>query len=323
MGKIIQLMTYSFQKILSRFGSLLIVYVTLGVLLGLGGLLKPHLLSLGSLVSICRWSSILGLAAIGQTLVMISGGIDISVGAVVFLVSILASALMKGQDTLALPISLACLGIGVLCGLINGIGVNLLKIPPVVMTLSLSLILNGIVWIYTGGVTYGGPAPSLVKFAGKVILGVFPLPFVVWLVIALFFIGVMRLTILGRLFHAIGNNPVAAHYSGVNVPIASIVGYALCGLFSAATGLSLLGYLNMATLRFSDIYTMGSIAAAVIGGTSFFTGLGTISGTICGTIIMRVIFNLLLMFQIPEAGRMVANGLIILVVVALYSLRRR
>lgn len=305
-----------------RMKNLLLVYIALGVLLGVGAILKPNLISVGSLCSILRWSSILGLTAVGQTIVMISGGIDVSVGAVVFLVSVLGSLYMKGANALIAPAILVCLGIGALCGLINGIGVSLLRLPPIIVTLSASTIINGVVWLITGGVTRGGPAPAFMKFAQTTVVGYVPLSFIFWLLISIACIGIMRRTILGRLFHAIGSNPVAADLCGVNVRLITTISYTISGICAAAAGLLLLGYLGMATLRFSDIYTLGSIAAAAIGGTQFFTGLGTIAGTIAGTLIIRVLFNILLMFQIPEAGRMIANGLALFAVVSIYSLQR-
>jgi ribose transport system permease protein len=150
-----------------------------------------------------------------------------------------------------------------------------------------------------------------------------PLSTILWLIIALIFILIMRRTTLGRRIYAVGSNPTTARLSGVNVNLIIIFAYVICGILSAGAGFLLLGYLGLANLRFTDIYTMGSIAAAVVGGTTFFTGIGTIEGTIAGTLIIRFLFNLLIMFRIPEAGRMVANGMIIILVVALYSVRRR
>jgi ribose transport system permease protein len=121
----------------------------------------------------------------------------------------------------------------------------------------------------------------------------------------------------------VGSNITAVRFSGINVNLPLILSYVISGVLAAAAGLLFLGYLGMANMFFVDIYTMGSIAAAVIGGTAFFSGIGTIAGTIAGTIIMRFIFNLLVMFRVADAGRMIAEGLIILVIMALYNLSGR
>ncbi|MEM3618343.1 MAG: ABC transporter permease [Candidatus Bathyarchaeia archaeon] len=302
---------------------LLVVYLCIVLLLGFGAIIKPHLVSGGSLSSILRWSSILGMVAIGQTIVMVSGGIDVSVGAVVFLSSILGATLMQGENNAVLPTLIICLGIGLMCGLFNGLVINFLRLPSIIVTLSLSIIINGVVWLYTGGVTRGGPAPALVRFAQSTLAGYIPLSFIFWLCMAFVFTFLMRATVFGRLFHAVGSNPTAAYLSGINVSVVSIASYIISGVCASVAGVLLLGYLAMATLRFSDIYTLGSIAAAAIGGTPFFTGLGTIMGTVGGTLIIRILFNLLLMFQIPEAGRIIANGLLLLVVASVYGLQQR
>lgn len=301
----------------------LLVYLALGMLLVVGRLLKPYSVNLENLSSVLRWSSILGMVAIGQTVVMLGGGIDMSVGMVVFLTYILGAGLMRGQDALALPVSFLCLSLGALIGVVNGIGIAWFRIPPIVMTLGMSTVLNGVVWLYSGGVTRGEVAPAFKAF-GKMSLGhYFPVSTLLWLATSIMMAFILRRTVLGRKLQAVGNNSLAAWISGVNVKSIVITSYTISGLLSAATGLMLLGYLGMANLRFTDIYTLGSITAAVIGGTTFFSGLGTIEGTIAGTFITRFIFNLLIMFRVAEAGRMIANGLILAVIVGLYSVWRR
>ncbi len=302
--------------------NVVVVYLALGLMLVVGWMLRPYSVSLANLSSVLRWSSILGTVAIGQTVVVIAGGIDVSVGMIVFLIYILGAGLMREENALALPVLFICLGIGGGIGLVNGLGVTLARIPPIVMTLGMSTILPGIAWLYSGGITRGGVAP-IVKQICQMSLGRYiPFSTVVWLVIALAFILIMRRTTLGRKFYAVGSNPTAAWLSGVDVNLVVILSYIISGMLSAAAGFLLLGYLGMANLRFTDIYTLGSIAAVVVGGTPFFTGIGSIEGTVAGTVIIRFLYNLLIMFQIPEAGRMIANGLIVILVVALYSVRR-
>lgn len=303
--------------------NILVVYLALGLLLGIGAILQPNSVSLENLGSVLRWSSVLGMVAIGQTIVMIAGGIDISVGMTVFLVHVLAAGLMRGDDAMVLPVTLLCLVVGAGIGLANGVGVAVFRVSAIVMTLGMSTALNGVVWLYTGGVTRGSVAPLFGEF-GRLSLGRYiPLSAVIWIAIALFMAFVMRRTTVGRRFHAVGNNAVATGMSGINVKLTVILSYVLCGMLAAGAGLLLLGYLGRPSLRFSDLYTLGSIAAAAIGGTVFFTGIGSIEGTIAGTIITRFIFNILTMFRVAEAGRMIANGLILVVIVALYSARRR
>ena len=144
-----------------------------------------------------------------------------------------------------------------------------------------------------------------------------------WLVLAGFFVFVLYNTTFGRRIYATGNNPKAAWLSGINSEGTLIKSYMICGALAAFAGLLLLGYLGTPTLRFTDIYTMGSIEASVLGGIDFFTGVGSIIGTIAGTLLVRFLFTLLLMIRVNDAGRMIAEGVLILVIVAAYKLRER
>jgi len=133
----------------------------------------------------------------------------------------------------------------------------------------------------------------------------------------------MYRSILGRWIVAVGNNPVASKISGLNTELITIIAYSISGVTAAFAGLLLLGYLGTPTLRFTDIYTMGSITAAVLGGIEFFQGVGNILGTVAAAFIVRLMFTLLLMYSVPEGGRMIAEGLLIIVIVFAYSWRKR
>lgn len=299
------------------------VYLALGVLLLVAGLVKPFSVGLENLSSVLRWSSFLGLVAIGQTVVMIAGGIDISVGMIVYLTYNLGARMMGGSDA-EIPFTvLFCLFLGGMIGLVNGVGVALARIPHIVMTLGTYTAIYGAVWIYTGGVTGGLVSPAFKAFGKLLIWKYVPVSTIIWLAVCLLFSFVMRRTTFGRKIYGVGSNITAVRFSGINVNLPLILSYVISGVLAAAAGLLFLGYLGMANMFFVDMYTMGSIAAAVIGGTAFFSGIGTIAGTIAGTIIMRFIFNVLVMFRVADAGRMIAEGLIILVIMALYNLTGR
>lgn len=300
-----------------------IVYLALGVVLLVAGLVKPFSVSMENLSSVLRWASFVGLVAIGQTVVMIAGGIDISVGMIVYLTYNLGARMMGGSDAEILPTVLFCLFSGGMVGLVNGVGVALARIPHIVMTLGTYTALYGAVWLYTGGVTGGLVSPAFKAFGKLFIWKYVPASAIIWLAVCLLFSFMMNRTTFGRKIYAVGSNITAVRFSGINVQIPLILAYVISGILSASAGLLFLGYLGMANMFFVDIYTMGSIAAAVIGGTAFFSGIGTIAGTVAGTIIIRFLFNLMVMFQVADAGRMIAEGLIILIIMAFYNLTQR
>ncbi|MBW2059673.1 MAG: ABC transporter permease [Deltaproteobacteria bacterium] len=298
-----------------------LVYLALALFVMVAGLIMPRSLGSSSLQTIFREASLLGIVALGQGIVMLSGGLDISVGNMMFFVIVLGGNLMSRHPTMTVPIVLFCLLIGAVVGLVNGLGVAKLKISSIIMTLATSSILYGGVYIFAGGSLSGSADPTLQYIGKKMISNFMPLTGVIWLILAFMAIFVLYRTTFGRKIYATGNNPQAAWLSGINAERVTVASYVICSLTAVFAGLLLLGYLGTPTLRFTDIYTMGSIAAVVLGGIEFFQGVGSIAGTIAGAFIVRFMFTLLVMFRVPEAGRMIAEGLLIITIVAAYRLR--
>lgn len=298
-----------------------LVYLALSLFVVAAGLVMPRSLGASSLQTIVREASLLGIVALGQGIVMLSGGLDISVGNTMFFVIVLGGNLMTRNPALTVPILLFCLLIGAVVGLVNGVGVAKFKISSIIMTLATSSILYGGVYIFAGGSLGGAADPALQYIGKKMVSSFMPLTGVIWLVLAFMAIFVLYRTTFGRKVYATGNNPQTAWLSGINAEGVTILSYVICGLTAAFAGLLLLGYLGTPTLRFTDIYTMGSIAAVVLGGIEFFQGVGSIAGTIAGAFMVRFMFTLLIMFRVPEAGRMIAEGLLIITIVAAYRLK--
>lgn len=298
-----------------------LVYTALVFFIVISGIIMPRSLSASNLETVIREASLLGIVSLGQGIVMLSGGLDISVGNIIFMVIIYGGRFMSLYPKLTILISILCLIVGVLIGFINGIGVAKYKISPVIMTLGSSSILYGLIYIF-GGEMMVGTVPESLQFIGKKVLcGFLPLIGVIWLMLAAILIFILYRTTFGRKIYATGNNPRATWFSGINSVGIMIKSYIICDVLAAFTGLLLLGYLGTPTLRFTDIYTMGSIAAVVIGGIEFFQGVGSIVGTIAGAFMVRFMFSFLIMINVPEAGRMIAEGFLILVIVAIYTLK--
>ena len=263
-----------------------------------------------------RTAAFLGIVAAGQTLVILMGGIDLSVAAVITMTGVVAGNLMTqiGQ----LGGILVTLLIAILVGVCNGLGVTVLRLPPLVMTLATLSIIQGVLLVYNAGKPVSGKSPFLEFWAKEKILGV-PAP--VWVLggVTLICFVLLHFTSFGRGIYAIGNNPRASFISGVPTTAIQIATYALCSFFAAITGLLLLGRTGYSSKTAGDPYMLMSIAAVVIGGTSIIGGRGKIIGTIGGALVMTILINLLTVENIDESVRMMIQGGLILALLIAYA----
>lgn len=216
--------------------------------------------------------------------------------------------------------------VGLAIGIVNGLGIVLFEIPPVVMTLGMNGVMQGLVLGLTGGFTCSTcnsvAPPSVQTVITGQLLGI-PAGLLVWLLIAVLAGLVLGFTTLGRRIYAIGNNAVAAYLAGVNVRLVTVIVYALGGLFASVAGIALTAFGQQATLGMGDPYLFDSIAAVVIGGTSILGGRGNYWGTIAGAIFLVVLRAVLQEYNISEAGRSIATGVVILVALLLYGREAR
>jgi ribose transport system permease protein len=260
----------------------------------------------------------LGIVAAGQTLVMLTGGIDLSVASV----ATASAYLMATHSGLGVaPAILYGLGVGFVVGLINGIGVALLRVQPLVMTLGTGLMTEGMLVVYSQKKMAEAPrVPQFIEDlgAGK-FLGGIPNDLIVWVPIAIILIFVLRRTGFGRLLYAIGDNSKACTLAGIRVWRILLVNYVTCGLLAAVAGLIIVGGTDSAELRLAEVYLLPSVAAVIIGGTSIFGGRGGYSGTIVGALILTVLNSILTLLDVPESVRQILYGAIILLLAAAYT----
>jgi ribose transport system permease protein len=260
----------------------------------------------------------LGIVAAGQTLVMLTGGIDLSVASV----ATASAYLMATHSGLGVaPAILYGLGVGLVVGLLNGIGVALLRVQPLVMTLGTGLMTEGMLVVYSQKKMAEAPrVPQFIEDlgAGK-FLGGIPNDLIVWVPIAIILIFLLRRTGFGRLLYAIGDNSKACTLAGIRVWRILLVNYVTCGLLAAVAGLIIVGGTDSAELRLAEVYLLPSIAAVIIGGTSIFGGRGGYSGTIVGALILTVLNSILTLLDVPESVRQILYGAIILLLAAAYT----
>ena len=304
------------------------VVLSLLVLLALfaaGNLVAPGFASYGSFVNTLRIAAFLGVIAAGQTIVILGGGegIDLSVGKIATFSTVVVAQVSQGQDErllLAIVTALAYCG---LIGLANGIGVAYLRIPPLVMTLGMVGVVTGVIRVYSGGQPEGRAPAVLSQVVNGTALGGVRGSVWIWLVVAVFTIWLLRRTTFGRRVYSLGANREAAFLSGINVQRNLVLLYVASSLYAALGGIMLLGFAGAASINLADQYQLISIAAVVIGGTTLAGGIGGYLGTAVGAVVLQTMRNLLIVLDIPAAGRQVVNGVILIVLLSLYGRQRR
>jgi inositol transport system permease protein len=298
------------------------------VLILIFSVLQPRFFSELNLFNVMRQVSITGLIALGMTFVILTGGIDLSVGSVVALAGLVAAALSKGTsaNTLSLDDAVVagyplwvCVGaaalIGLGAGLIQGVAITRLDVPPFVVTLGGLSAFRGAALLYSGG----GPISSFdagYRFWGQGKLGPVPVPVIVFLAAALLCHVVLRHTRFGRHVYAVGGNAEAARLSGLNVRGLTLSVYVIVGVFAGLAGFMLSSRLNSSEAVAGQGYELTVIASVVIGGTSLFGGLGSVLGTVVGAVLIGVLINGLVLMNVSPYIQQIIIGVIIVLAVA-------
>jgi ribose transport system permease protein len=299
------------------------------VLFFAGGLINPDFVNVNSAINVVRLAAFLGIIAAGQTLVIISGGegIDLSAGAVVTLSAILVFRI-TGGDNAQIPVGLAAaLGAGAAIGFVNGLGITLLSIPPLVMTLGMTGVVTGTVLIVTQGQLIGKTPDLMARLISEPLLLGIPGVVFFWLIFGAGMWLLLERTAYGRRLFAIGVNRTAARLSGVRVGRMVILTFTLSGMLAALGGFMLLGFSQTVFLNLGEPYLFPSIAAVVVGGTLLSGGKGSYWGTMSGALVLTLIDSLLvgLRARIPglgEAHKLIILGVILVLLLSLYGRQR-
>jgi ribose transport system permease protein len=282
----------------------------------------PHFATVSNLTNVVEQSTIIGVVAIGMTFVILTGGIDLSVGSIVALAGVALGLAVRAGLPLAAAVA-ACLGVGLLCGAANGALVTLGRLPPFIATLGMMSAARGVALMLADGRPISGFPPALRALATVRVAGVPPS---VALMLALYAVAhlVLAHTTLGRYTYAIGGNEEAAALSGVDVRLHKSAVYAISGLLAAVTSLLLVARLDSAQPIAGTAYELDAIAAVVIGGASLLGGAGSVLGTLVGALIMSVLRNGLNLLGVSSYVQQVAIGAVIVAAVLVdMALRRR
>lgn len=276
-------------------------------------ILTPHFLTISNLLNVTQQTAINAIIAVGMTFVIITAGIDLSVGSIMaFSGVVLASALNAG---LPLPLAIFVgLGVGLLCGLVNGLLITYGNLPPFISTLGMMSVARGAALLYTQGRPISGFTGSFRFLAVGEILSV-PVPVIIMIVVYLIAHILLTRTKMGRYTYAIGGNEEAALLSGISVKLYKTIVYGLSGLLSGLAAIILTARLNSAQPIAGIMYELDAIAATVIGGTSLMGGEGRIVGTLIGALIMGVLRNGLNLLGVSSFIQQTVIGAVIIIAV--------
>ena len=297
--------------------SLVLVAVLLVLVLVIG-VARPGTIGGTWVANTILFAAPLGIVAAGQTLVMLTGGIDLSVAAVMTASAYVAASQSYFGSVRAVLLALA---VGLVVGLLNGLGVAVFRVQPLIMTLGTGLVIAGSLLVYSLNVSHQGPpaVPDIVRFIGSgKLLGIIPVSAFLWGAIALIVIVGLRQTGFGRLIYAVGDNPVACRLAGVRAWLVLLVTFIICGFLSGVAGLVLVGAINAADLSLGDVYLLPSVAAVVIGGTSIYGGNGGYTGSLVGALILTVLSSLFTLLDAPDPLKQILYGAIVVLLAALY-----
>jgi ribose transport system permease protein len=275
--------------------------------------LSDVFLTTNNLLNVLRQTALLFLMASGLTLVILTAGLDLSIGANIGLSACMAAAVIKATGSPLLG-ALAGVGCGALVGLANGALVTTLRVPSFIATYGTMWMLTGLTYYYMGGETIHGFPPAFRQFGSGYFLGI-PIP--IYVMIAFLALGTLfaQRTVWGQQVYAIGANPVAARLSGIPVERRLVLVYVFSGAMVGLASLIVLARVNSAEAGMGEHLTLPAIAAVVIGGTSLFGGAGTIMGTLIGALILTLVLNGMNLLQINASWQPLVTGVIVLLAV--------
>lgn len=294
------------------------IWIVLVLLFAIAASLSEAFLRPIYIFNVVRQAAPVGIAAIGVTLVMILGGVDLSVGAVISLAAVLCAGLMGGEvANIPWAVTLA-LATGAGIGALNGVLIAYNRISPFILTLGMAVAVTGITQIYSGGTAHGIVSPGFREFFNHRLGGLVPVLAVAFLGLAAIGIWLQRTTRFGRALYLIGSNPDAARLSGLSVERVTIAAYALSGLAGAMAGLALLARSGVSSTFAGRGLEFDVLAAVVLGGTTFQGGRGGIGGTIAGVFVLVLAFNLVNIIGLDYNAQLIVKGAIIIAASAAY-----
>jgi ribose transport system permease protein len=283
----------------------------------LSGVISPAMFQISQVLNILQVASFLGVIALGQTVVVLSGGIDLSQAGMVTLTNIAATSLMLGQpENIGLAVAV-CLAMAVAIGALNGILVAVFGITPLIATLGMNAILFGAALVYTGGAPRGAAAEAFTVVGTGSLLGI-PAPTLIWMLLAALVLLITRGTVFGRWLYATGANPRAAALMGVPVQRVVVAAYALSALLACLGGLLLTAYIGNPSLGIGNQFLLTAVAAVVVGGAALTGGQGGIIAAVGGAVFITLLSSFTNIIRVSTGTQFVIQGAIIILSVLAY-----
>jgi ribose transport system permease protein len=312
--------TLAHRPVWVRNRPVLLAYALVVVLGAFGEAAASGFLTVSHIDQLVIEASFTALVAVGQLFVIISGGIDLSIPWVLNGSAVLLTLFANGSDTRVTWLFPLLLLAGAAIGLINGVGVAFLRVPPIIMTLGMSSMVEGGLLLYTNGGS-GGFAPAGIVYLATHRWGPLPVVALVWLAVLVVATVVLSATPFGRRLYATGLSRKVAEFSGVSVRSVTVSVYVISGVSAALAGLVLSGYVGESYLGMGDPYLFSSVAAVAIGGASILGGTGNYIGTTAGALVLAVLAAILPILGFTQATLEIVYGCVILIAVSLSSLR--
>ena len=262
------------------------------------------------------------IVAFGMTILLTSGEVDLSVGALMSFVTVIVMDVINITGSISLGL-IAVFGFCLLIGLINGLVRTVLNVNSLIATLAMMLILQGSVYVYSMAAIYNTHLIPLFSFIGQGFFLNIPMPVVIMLIILPFFVVLLNFTRYGRYFSAIGSNPDAAKLSGINNNRYKVIGFVITSLLVGVSGVILASLMDTGQQGSAKGFELIVIAAVLLGGTSFMGGRGTIIGTILGILILKIIDNGIILMRIPQEFQLIVPGFILILAVYFDGIRKK
>lgn len=283
--------------------------------------INPSAFNSNAIGSIIMLTLLLSFASAGQTIVLIGGGMDFGVGAVMSSAAILTTTIMNAQDGHFVQLLITALAMGALVGLLNGICTVKIGLPPMIVTMAIANVVTRMQYVLTEGSPMGYASPTFIKTVTSRLFGVQFLPSIILygiIIIPLVYFLLNR-SRFGKQVYLVGNNPIAAKLNGVNVAKVQVLTYVFSGLFAAFAGMLGAAYMNAARCQIFDDYAYQSLIAVIIGGTLLSGGVGSYTGSIAGSLVMVVLSNMLTVIGLTQPQRNLFMGVILILLLILYN----
>ena len=299
------------------------IAIILAVLIyGFTVLMVPSAFNVRAISTLFMLTLLLCFASAGQTMVMIGGGMDFTVGAVMSVAAIITTVVMQGRSGMFFHAFAICMVFGVVVGFVNGVCTTKIGLPALVVTLAISNVVNRMSYILTGGTPTGTVGRDFARSVIHRYFGVIPSITLYALIIFPMVFYILYRSRFGRQLYLVGNNAEAARLCGIDVVRVKTISYMISGMFSAFSGMLGVAMLHSARNMMFDGYAYSSLIAVVVGGTSFAGGIGTYAGTIAGSMVMVMLNNMLTSLNLTQIVREITMGTVLVLILVMYNRKK-